>query len=188
MANAQSRQTALEAANQWPEFPAFFAVWGEDDLVGVEVLDLLVHYIAAQNSTHASGWALALEVAEQSLFSCQYYFTLDDDMSWTVTERGHSYANSKVIGKVLTQFLVEYRPAVVVFDWEWGNGALGQLKEMNDAYSQDVAQPATDFDNGCLIFHESIVSFFIPLWLGDGHTAMFITQHALLNYFIPVLF
>lgn len=207
LANAQSVETAKYAADQWPHFPFFFAVWdeqlpavgkttfesetkraGHEVTENIKVYRLLndgrVFLIPAKNTTHAEGWHLSLLAAArmQTEYFCMYYFTMDDDLQWELTERGleslhqlnaqkqlHGEKGVSVVEvktRVLVNFLTQNRPFVTVFPWPWGDNELTNLREITKEFQGELVQPATAFDNGCLIFHSSVVKYFIPIYLG----------------------
>lgn len=198
-ANAENVETALETAQQWPEFAFWFAVWKQP--IVYQTLDNdRIHLIPALNSTHANGWKIAVEHAKRSEIDCEYFFAMDDDLAWRVTNVGKkSYlrdqsnvgerTNTKpTLTQVLMAFLDEYQPAFTVFEWPWGDVNHHNMTLMNEKYSGEIVQPATGFDNGCMIFHKSIVDFYIPIHLGTGHEPRFIVQHTFQNYFSAFLF
>lgn len=227
---------------------------GHTVLESTRELELFNHpkltLIQAPKSTHAEGWEFALRAAKASSYTCEYYFTLDDDLIWSSTKFGLSYFSSvkrffrkhpdimnqdlkpsnislkslaslhireniekATLTDILLSYLLDYRPAITVFNWPWGENHHKPFKYLIEKYRNTpprheldipgLVQPATMFDNGCLVFDKSIVDFFIPLWLGKGislytinelcnsylgHPPKFISQHAYLNYFIPLVF
>lgn len=198
-ANAESMETALLTAKQWPQFPIWFSVWREN--VEPHTIDGRIHVLPAPGSSHADGWNYAIKAARESKFDCEYFFAMDDDLQWQVTvtarqhyadiaERPMGFIESFYISptEVLLNFLSTYQPALTVFPWPWGDVAHGNLTLMNNKYQGQLVQPATGFDNGCMIFHRSIIDFFVPVWLGAGHSAKFIIQHTFQNFFAPFLF
>ena len=214
LANVESVRTARFTASFWPRYPMFFAVWGDRYLEtrNMTVQDR-IYLIPAQHSTHAEGWAKSFEVAKRSGHRCEYFFTLDDDLEWFFTEIGQRWYSELVthnkgtiewkfgpskyapvdpdevsVTNLLTTYLSERHPAVVVFSWPWGDAALDNFMRMNVLHEGKIEQPATAFDNGCLVFHHSIVDFFIPIWLGDEHEPRFITQNSFLSFFVPYIF
>jgi len=50
------------------------------------------------------------------------------------------------------------------------------MDQMDSLYKGSLGRPATGFDNGAMIFHNSIVDFFIPLWMGSDCPPSFTTQ------------
>ena len=197
-ANTETVEAAIRVAAIFPSFPFWFAVWGQD--IEYTILDDRIHLIPARGSTHAQGWEITVAAAKQSEFRCEYYFSMDDDLKWFVTETGirQYYANrvrrgrfpprEPTITDVIAETLEHYKPAVMVFPWPWGDAYIETLSRFNSLHEGQIVQPATGFDNGCIVFHESIVDFFIPIWLGGGFQPRFIVQHTVLNFFIPFMF
>lgn len=183
--SAETSETALQAAAQFPGFQHWFVVWGEDvpqrQWPNVQLLP-------GRNTTHASAWKLAIEAIHASKHDCLYYFATDDDLHWTITEVGWRQYKTKSPQDALSHFLQQWQPAVTTFGWPGGDGAYAPLQEMNALHSNDIVQPSTGFDNGAMIFHHSVVSFFIPIWLGSGFTPAYTIQHTFQNFFVPFIF
>ena len=183
--SAETSETALQAAAQFPGFHHWFVLWGEDAPL-TQWPNL--HTLPGRNTTHASAWAVALEAIQASGRECLYYFATDDDLQWTVTGVGWRHYNTRSPQDALMHFLKQWQPAVTTFGWPWGDEEFPPLKEMNALHSDDLVQATTGFDNGAMIFHHSVVNFFIPIWLGSGFTPAYTIQHTFQNFFIPFLF
>lgn len=183
--SAETSETALQAAAQFPDFRHWFVLWGEDVPV---TQSPKVHLLPGRNTTHASAWTLAVEAIQASNYDCVYYFATDDDLQWTVTDVGRRQYRTKSPQDALVQFLQQWQPAVTTFHWPGGEIAFAELREMNALHKDDLVQATTGFDNGALIFHRSIVKFFIPIWLGSGFTPAYTIQHTFQNFFVPFLF
>ena len=185
LGSAETSKTALQAAAQFPGFPHWFVLWGEDvPLAQWPNVQLL----PGRNTTHASAWAMAVEAIEASTHDCSFYFTTDDDLHWTITDVGWRQYRTTSPQNALVQFLEQWQPAVTTFAWPGGDGAIAPLQEMNALHRDDLVQATTGFDNGALIFHHSILKFFIPIWLGSDFTPAYTIQHAFQNFFVPFLF
>lgn len=183
--SAETSETALQAAAQFPGFRHWFVLWGED----VPLTQWPnVHLLPGRDTTHASAWALAVEAIQATKYDCVYYFATDDDLQWTVTDVGRRQYRTNSPQDALVQFLQQWQPAVTTFHWPEGEIGYAELREMNALHRDDLVQATTGFDNGALIFHRSIVRFFIPIWLGSGFTPAYTIQHAFQNFFVPFLF
>jgi len=180
--SSDSVSNAVKAGKQLSSLPHWFVIWKED-VKDRQVSN--VRLIPGVNTTHASAWRLAIEAIRSSGFECQYYFATDDDLVWTVTDVGRRHHRTSSLQQCLLEFLHSWRPAVTAL---WGDREISGLQEFSAADPGTLVQPATGFDNGALIFHSSIVDFFIPIWLGNDFQAAFTEQHSFLNMFIPFLF
>ena len=176
---------AVRAAAQFPQVPSWFVVWGEDTQ---EAEMFNVHVIPGNGTTHASAWAMAFDKISSSRYKCDFYFATDDDLVWSVTASGRMHHGTKSVQKCLLRFLAEWQPAVVVFRWPWGEGVFPPLQELTKNAATSLVQPATGFDNGAMIFHSTVVRFFIPVWLGVDFEPGFTIQHTFQNFFVPFLF
>lgn len=183
--SAESSATALQAAAQLPGFRHWFVLWGED--VPFTARDN-VDFLPGRNTTHASAWTVAFEAIQASKHDCAYYFATDDDLQWTVTEVGWGHYGTRSPQDVILSFLGQWQPAVTTFNWPWGDEYFAALKEMNALHGHNLVQATTGFDNGAMIFHHSVVRFFIPIWLGSGFTPAYTIQHTFQNFFVPFLF
>lgn len=183
--SSDSVSNAVKAGKQLSTLPHWFVIWKED-VVLRQVSN--VRLIPGVNTTHASAWLLAIEAIRSSGCRCQYYFATDDDLVWTVTDVGRRHHGTSSLLPCLLEYLHTWRPAVTAFRWPWGDQEISGLHKFSEADSGTLVQPATGFDNGALIFHSSIVDFFIPIWLGHDFRAAFTEQHSFLNMFIPFLF
>ena len=183
--SSESVDTAVRSAAQFPNLPHWFVVWGQN--VSAHALSN-VHIIPGQNTTHASAWEIALQLMRADKQACDYYFATDDDLVWELTHAGMESCGSKVLENCLLKFLSVWQPAVTTFKWPWGDDFYEPLRDMVHNHEDSLMQPATGFDNGAIVFHASIVDFFIPIWLGDGFRPAFTVQHTFQNYFAPFLF
>lgn len=183
--SAESSVTALQAAAQLPGFRHWFVVWGEDVPL-IELPDVTL--LPGRNTTHASAWTMAFEAIQASKHDCEYYFATDDDLQWTVTEVGWKHYGTRSPQDVVVFFLEQWQPAVTTFNWPWGDETFAPLKEMNALHGHKLVQATTGFDNGAMIFHHSVVGFFIPIWLGSGFTPAYTIQHTFQNFFVAFLF
>jgi len=96
-----------------------------------------------------------------------------------MTDVGTTYNAAKAtVEDALMNYLEEWRPAITVFPWPYADQEPSYANQMPmvSKYSSELVQPATGFDNGAMIFHESIVDFFIPIWLGKGWEPRFTVQ------------
>ena len=183
--SAETSEIALQAAAQFPGFQHWFVLWGEDAPLTQWPN---VQFLPGRNTTHASAWAIAFEAIQASKHECLYYFATDDDLQWTVADVGWKYYKTRSPQDALMHFLKQWQPAVTTFAWPWGDEEFPALKEMNTLHRGDLVQATTGFDNGAMIFHRSVVNFFIPIWLGSGFTPAYTIQHTFQNFFVPFLF
>jgi hypothetical protein len=109
-------------------------------------------------------------------------------MVWTVTYLGVEAYGKYTPQEILLTYLNDFRPAVTVFKWFYGEDAYPELKEIEQTYAPRVIMPATGFDNGAMIFHASVVDFFIPCYLGNDFKPGFTIQHPYLNLMIPFMY
>lgn len=222
IANVQNIQMAENIISQWPWFHHFFAVWDMNFKSIPNVVDappslhttsnfestiryfnLTSHTFLAEanNSTHADGWTIAYTLIRRLNQHCDYFFTLDDDLQWELTDTGSKWLHAhhstlsndtldhtKQLSSILLEYLSYYKPAVTVFNWPYAESNYESIREFNNKYEEQIVQPATAFDNGCFLFHKSVVPFFIPLWLGSNFQAGFVLQWNFLNFFIPFTF
>ncbi|KAI9316928.1 glycosyl transferase family 64 domain-containing protein [Obelidium mucronatum] len=77
---------------------------------------------------------------KKKAYDCEYVFTHDDDLQF------YSYdeKETRPIHKILSDILLRYQPAMVGFPW-----------------AVEVS-PLTGFDSGMILYHKSIIDFFIP--------------------------
>ena len=183
--SSESVENAVRSAAQFPNMPHWFVVWGQD----VNAHELLnVNIIPGQNTTHASAWEIALQVMRSEQRACDYYFATDDDLVWELTDAGVDDCGSDAMENCLLNFLSVWQPAITTFEWPWGDNFYEPLKDMVHTHKDGLTQPTTGFDNGAIIFHTTVIDFFIPIWLGDDFRPAFTVQHTFLNFFAPFLF
>ena len=199
---AKSVDSALRTAAQFPQIPFWFAI--QDQHVDhPQVIDGQVHLLPiSRRAGYADGWKMAVEYARhQTWFRCEWFFAVEDDLLWDVTHTGMRYLNQKKWwnkwlfnedvepSEVLMSVLNEYQPAVMVFSRPpRGVEPTRALAEMNAEYHGEIVQPATGFDGGNLVFHHSVIDFFIPVWLGRDAKPSFNLQQLFHNLLIPFMF
>jgi len=134
------------------------------------------------------GWAAAYSFLKSKRIPCDYYFTNDDDLVWIVTSGGRRHYHQNTPQETLLAFLQDYQPAVTVFRWVWGQALYPELRQIESEYADEIALPATGFDNGAMIFHSSVADIFIPCYMGDQFVPAFVVQHPYYNLMIPFLY
>lgn len=74
----------------------------------------------------------------------------------------------------LRRLLKRYKPAVAGFPWAVGDDRFSTMRELKRAYAGQEVQPLTGFDNGMVVYHRSVLDFFLvrrlSLFLLDGMT------------------
>ena len=176
--NAQNLTTAKYAADQWPHIPIWFTIWDQDLLsANTSEAQPRIHFLNGRNSNHAEGWALALAAVQKSGTKCDYFFSIEDDLEWKLSDIGEKlYTAGENHVQILQSVLTKYKPAVVVFRWPYGDTFYKPLMRLNEKFKDDLVQPATGFDYGCVLFHKDVIDFFIPIWLGRTLKPLFIIQ------------
>lgn len=176
LGSAETISTARWQSQQFSHIPAYFVVWGEDIAgTGSNVVpknmanfDRTPHdaeayttfaifeqhphnsvtYLAGMNTTHAQAWALAYQHIQGTLDACEYYFTNDDDLTWSMTDVGTTYNAAKAtVEDALMNYLEEWRPAITVFPWPYADQEPSYANQMLmvSKYSSELVQPATGF-------------------------------------------
>lgn len=195
--NAQNASIAkANVVQKFPNFRKWIVIWGQTN--NKESDDNNLKYLNGVGTTHAEGWAIAYAAIKNSDFYCEYIFTMDDDIEWDVARELytrfsnfnlHSIKELSATERLILGYLKYYMPLVLVFEWPWGKKFIPNLKNLYQLKDRkNLAMPATGFDNGCIIFHKSIVDMFIPMYLGEGFLPGFAIQHSYLNYVIPFFF
>ena len=183
--SAQTVNAALQASAYFPDFPTWFVIW-KQNINKFTSGNLTV--LPGSNTKHSDAWEISLKQMKLHTPPCQYFFATDDDLEWKTSMNDLSFAKYLNVQDTLLEVLRLKKPAVAVFPWRYGDSTYASMASLNTLFSNSPYQPATGFDNGAVIFHRSIVDFFIPIFLGNSYKAGFIIQHAFLNYFIPYLF
>ncbi|KAJ3114720.1 exostoses (multiple)-like 2, partial [Physocladia obscura] len=139
--NAQRVSDAFRTHEMWSnQFPSFWFIWGEQsepnspEFHKISTITFIWPTAETESSiTWAQGIEKVLHLAE-SKYDCEYYFTHDDDLQFSL----RLGADNNSIASILSQTMLKYQPAVAGFPWKFG------------------------FDSGMVLYHKSIVSFFIP--------------------------
>ncbi|CAF3821321.1 unnamed protein product [Rotaria sordida] len=92
--------------------------------------------------------------------TCDYIFTHDDDLTFHIKQQFNVSETS--LSNLLISILKTYRPAIAGFPWSVGDKSILAMKELAAVYRNEAITPLTGFDNGMVIYHKSIVNFFIP--------------------------
>lgn len=163
--NSETEQNAHRVFDMWEGmFPTVFYVWGGERIQGVQrVNDQLAFVTNTENLSWAKGIKLALDTARE-FYECEYYFTHDDDLVYYVNE-WHQPKNKARVARLpltLLDILKRYHPAIASFPWDVGDARYPGMIELAEKYQGKEVAPLTGFDNGMVLYHESIVDFFIP--------------------------
>ncbi|KAJ3356646.1 hypothetical protein HDU83_000508 [Entophlyctis luteolus] len=94
----------------------------------------------------------------QKEYDCEYIFTHDDDLVFRMRDN----QSEKSVSEELISKLFHYQPAVAGFPWEFGDGYYSGMKSQVAFHAAHDVAPLTGFDSGMVLYHKSIVSFFIP--------------------------
>ena len=191
LGNAQNVDMAREMSAFWPDYHAFWAIWGQPaDVVRSQQTD---HTWAELFGNHGVmtpsrpvvfhpfpcpkgacpwkyGMEMALGEARASGVPCEYYFTSDDDSDWYRSDTVPSDTNAAtpkplVGGSVcdeLTHVLRTYRPAVASFGWEYGDTKFDGARALVQAAGSDAVSVLTAYDNGNALYHASVIDFIVP--------------------------
>jgi hypothetical protein len=182
--NSENSQAAIQMHKQWSgAFPSIWNIWGD----GASIKDVgadynNIHFTFNPRLTWAQGLLQTLKISRQ-LYSCEYFFTHDDDL------RFYS-SNGLSIHELLENILLEYRPAVASFPYGYLIENQPNAARLNGKFQDTRVAPLVGFDSGMVIYHHSIVDFFIPFSpRGEGgfNGEWSLCAH-FLNMFAPLIF
>ncbi|KAJ3243228.1 hypothetical protein HDU78_000688 [Chytriomyces hyalinus] len=160
--NAQKEADAVRTHSMWNnQIPSFWFVWGEPISSGDSrpiPYPSNVHLVhTGEKKSWADGILYLLNIARQN-YDCEYIFTHDDDLSFYVKDE----KNSGSLHQVLSEILLKHQPAVAGFPWAVGDSTIATMKSISEHYKGAEVSPLTGFDSGMVLYHKSIVDFFIP--------------------------
>ncbi|KAJ3091777.1 Exostoses (Multiple)-like 3 [Quaeritorhiza haematococci] len=171
--NAEKTADALTMHRMWDSaFPSFWYVWGKptetagarggkEDVSDEEPTSAPsnVQFLRTDDKkSWAEGILYALNVA-RSTYSCEYIFTHDDDLLFYPRD---SESEIRPLPEILGDLLQRYRPAVAAFPWTHGDAMVAAMGRFAKKYNHSEVSPMTGFDSGMVIYHQSVVDFFIP--------------------------
>ncbi|KAL7342863.1 glycosyl transferase family 64 domain-containing protein [Rhodotorula toruloides] len=170
--NAETDAKALSVYRQWGgAFPAAFYVWGQrrtDDEVRSRDEIRRVSFLRPREGEEALPFADGMFASVNEVMSrhrCDYIFTHDDDLEFTVAPHGNFYDPSAPranIAAELQYVLDVYRPAIAGFPWKVGDERFEGMKALKKEYATEEVAPLTGFDNGMVIYHKSVLPLFFP--------------------------
>lgn len=155
LGNAPNEGAAARVFGMWgARFAGAYYLWNTTRPVSGP---LGFHFIprGARPLTFAEGMHEALKFARSFQPPCDYFFTHDDDLYF-------SGSNATHIADALIRVLGAYRPLVASFPWEAGMRMFQNLREIANFWERSDVGPMIGFDNGVIVYHSSVVDFFIP--------------------------
>ncbi|KAJ3230596.1 hypothetical protein HDU81_004402 [Chytriomyces hyalinus] len=160
--NAQKEADAVRTHSMWNnQIPSFWFVWGEPisnpDSRPIPYPSNVHLVQTGEKKSSADGILYLLNVAREN-YDCEYIFTHDDDLSFYVKDE----KDSRSLHQVLSDILLKYQPAVAGFPWTVGDSTVASMKSIAEHYKGAEVSPLTGFDSGMVLYHKSIVDFFIP--------------------------
>ena len=159
--NAETKKHALRIHQMWDNrFRSYWYIWNDDTNATLTQINNIVYLHSDVNLSWTRGIEYAVNVTERAKKPCDYIFTHDDDV--TFRARQHNDDRKVSLASMLITLLGVYRPAVASFPWKVGDERFPAMKKLASAYRNEVLAPLTGFDNGMVIYHRSIVRFFIP--------------------------
>ncbi|ORY49334.1 hypothetical protein BCR33DRAFT_713696 [Rhizoclosmatium globosum] len=156
--NAQYETDAIRSHKMWNNaFPSFWHVWGTPSSIEPNDIPPNIQFIKSNTSkTWAEGIDILLTIAQYT-YDCEYIFTHDDDLDFSL----RNASDTRQLDEMLVDLLLEYQPAVAGFPWTFGDQTYAGMKSQAPFQGDDV-NVLTGFDSGMILYHKSIVSFFIP--------------------------
>ncbi|KAI8615054.1 hypothetical protein BC830DRAFT_326622 [Chytriomyces sp. MP71] len=169
-------------------FVSFWHIWDHDNVsVEPDEVPPNIYFVDSQDTMSWAQGINFLLVHVKNLYSCEYFFTHDDDLSFKVK----NVSDSRPLASVLTSILLDYQPAVAGFPWIFGEKTYAGMKDLA-AFQQlhPIVNVLTGFDSGMLLFHKSVVDFFIPYSpRGEGaFTGNWSLCAHFINLFAPLTF
>jgi hypothetical protein len=153
--NAETAMDAYKMHQQWLDrFPSVWVQWGND----TETLKTSSRRFHLLHSDRTVSWAQGIFMAYseiQKRYRCEYFFTHDDDLDF--------YSKSdESLPDTLLASLKQYHPAVVSFPYDYVIRHSTNLRDINSHFSNSSVSPMLVFDSGMILYHASVVDFFIP--------------------------
>ncbi|CAF3122687.1 unnamed protein product [Rotaria sp. Silwood2] len=109
-------------------------------------------------------WTKGIELIVNDILNANkpydYIFTHDDDLTFHIKQRFSIPKTS--LPNMLMNILETYQPAIAGFPWSTGDKSVSAMQDLASAYENETISPLTGFDNGMVIYHKSIINFFIP--------------------------
>ncbi|KAI9364524.1 glycosyl transferase family 64 domain-containing protein [Zopfochytrium polystomum] len=185
--NAQREDDAIRSHNMWDsQFPSFWYVWGDTDIAKSGDLPANIFVIRTPDKkSWAQGLAYLSNLARRN-FDCEYIFTHDDDLEF----KNKNNDDTQSLSVSLSSLLLLYQPAVAAFPWSVGDATIPAMTELANQYNGERVAPLTGFDSGMILYHKSIVDFFVPYSpRGEGgfHGNWSLCAH-FINLFAPLTF
>ncbi|KAJ3189030.1 Exostoses (Multiple)-like 3 [Irineochytrium annulatum] len=161
--NTQKEEDALRIHSMWGgRFTAFWFVWGEEEAsTAADRRPANLHLFRGGKKTWAQGIHYLLSVARRQ-HDCEYFFTHDDDLEFFASKSSSGLSGSMKLDAALTDVLLSYQPAVAGFPWTVGDNATDAARAREEKYAAAEVAPLAGFDSGMVIYHKSVVDFFIP--------------------------
>ena len=160
------------------------------------------------------GIAAGLQRSRQLGVPCDYFFTMDDDIEWTIAPAfsdvlqmsddidvaaadsshaathfpDHHYDTD--LTKELAFVLSSWTPAVAAFGSKIEESSYDGAKAVAALYKDDRVAPLTSVDSGNVLYHASIIDFVIPMAPNGegGFSGNWTLPGAWLNMYLPLLF
>ncbi|KAJ3133405.1 hypothetical protein HK100_004433 [Physocladia obscura] len=157
--NAQHESDAIRSHKMWDDnFVSLWFVWGGSLTTPKNKLPRRIQLIKIEEKkSWAEGIEYLLNLVQQQ-FHCEYIFTHDDDLQFYTTNE----TDTRSLYHILTDLLLKYQPMIFGFPWSVGDSTIDGMKELAEIYRGTEVSPLTGFDSGMILYHKSIVEFFIP--------------------------
>lgn len=170
--NAENLEQVIAVYESWgKEFPAHYYLWGEQphDVQNPYLGQVTTSREQDGNLSFKEGIHISTQRARK-LHQCEYIFTHDDDLKFYLT-RAFTNVEEKAtedlnlrgrrLAAVLLDVISEYRPAIASFPWDAGDVRFEGMGEMKALWEEEAVAPLTGFDNGMVLYHYSIIDFFM---------------------------
>ncbi|CAF3874025.1 unnamed protein product [Rotaria sp. Silwood1] len=142
------------------KFVSYWFIWNEST-TEPRTLQNNINFVYSGGSL---SWTKGIELLVSHLVeinkSCDYIFTHDDDLIFRIKQQ--FYVSEVSLPNLLINTLKTYRPAIASFPWSTADKTVLAMKELASIYENEIIAPLTGFDNGMVIYHKSIVNYFIP--------------------------
>lgn len=98
--------------------------------------------------------------------------------------------DDRTLSSILVDIITKYTPAVAAFPWTVGDKEYTAMQRMQARYKHQEVAPLTGFDSGMILYHSSVVDFFIPFMpRGEGgFSGKWSLCAHYLNMFAPLTF
>ncbi|KAJ3290026.1 hypothetical protein HDU79_003606 [Rhizoclosmatium sp. JEL0117] len=157
--NAQKEADAIRSHQMWGnQYVSLWFVWGEQLKTPSNQLPSKIKLVRTEDKkSWAEGIQYLLDLMRQA-YHCEYIFTHDDDLQFYMSDEN----DKRVLHQVLTDILLQYQPAIIGFPWTVGDLTMEGMKGLAEMFKNSEVSPLTGFDSGMILYHKSIVDFFIP--------------------------